>query len=553
MIQEIFSQSQLNIKPFKPMRSKAKTRLVSITMGRVRKNQISKHKSESTRGFGITEMVLSVAAGSLLIAGGAIAMRSMGSAIQASSQINTLRNSSTTGLRLLRSETQRSIHLLVPGGTYESEQDFTDLNTAEHAEVIKGCQNLSMLAPIRSPFNPIFGMRMAELTTPVIYGLGTAKNSIGYSLLRCGPALSADGKYEVENAIISRALENIGTVPCLDGNCGNNSSSAEIISSLDNQLTDDNKTKTRIYPEPALAIETDTVRKLLKLIDPTDAGDSVEFSFLQAPGSPRDLRVNLNFTAYARADKINRTNSDFDENESNSSENNLANNQGLSGCTDNGGCTFYGIPVRSDKIQLIVDGSGSMSTCIAWGSSYGDTYRTFYDGSRYIQTRKICNLTRMESLQNELRALINSLSADTKISLEAFSSPGYNNHRSWRQGNLQELTADNRQKAIDFVNSLSSGSVTKWGGTRPWSALDRAFDNNDATAIFFMTDGKPNYDRNGGYWSSYDFEPTATYYINKNNSRDPNKLNANTVSVGQKSEWLQLISDGTEGIYKRIN
>ena len=116
---------------------------------------------------------------------------------------------------------------------------------------------------------------------------------------------------------------------------------------------------------------------------------------------------------------------------------------------------------------------------------------------------------------------------------------------------MQELSPDNRQKAIDFVNSLSSGSVTKWGGTRPWSALDRAFENNDATAIFFMTDGDPNYDRNGGYWSSYDFEPTASYYINKKISR-PNKLNANTVSVGQKSEWLKLMSDGTDGI-KQIN
>lgn len=535
------------------MRSKAKKRLVSVTMGRINRNLVSKHQHDTTRGFGIAEVVLSVAAGSLLITGGAIAMRGMGSAIQASSQINSLRSSAATGLRLLRSETQRSIHLLVPGGTYESEQEFTDLNGSEHETAIQQCQSLSVAEPQYSPFNPIFGMRMAELTTPVIYGIGTAKNGNNYSLLRCGPALSADGKYEVENVIVSRTFENIGTVPCDGENCEIIYNNKDIVSSLNNELTSENKSKPRVYPEPALAIETDTVRKLLKFKDPKEADESIEFSFLQAPKSPRELRVNLNFTAYARADKINRTNSDFDESGGEPSENEAAGNQGLSGCSDNGGCTFYGIPVSTNKLQLIVDGSGSMSTCIAWGSTYGDTYRTFYDGSRYMQTRKICNLTRMESLQNELRALINSLSADTKISLQAFSSPGYNNHRSWREGILQELSPDNRQKAIDFVNSLSNGSVTKWGGTRPWSALDRAFENNDATAIFFMTDGDPNYDRNGGYWSSYDFEPTASYYINKNNSRDPNKLNANTVSVGQKSEWLELMSDGTDGAYKQIN
>ena len=76
------------------------------------------------------------------------------------------------------------------------------------------------------------------------------------------------------------------------------------------------------------------------------------------------IYVDLNFTAYARADKINRTEDGID----------LA-DTGLSGCSKEGDCTFFGIPVTSDKVQLIVDGSGSMSTCIAWGSTYGDQRR----------------------------------------------------------------------------------------------------------------------------------------------------------------------------------
>ena len=53
-------------------------------------------------------------------------------------------------------------------------------------------------------------------------------------------------------------------------------------------------------------------------------------------------------------------------------------------------------------------------TLHAWGGTYGGYTIEPSSGNRYMQTRKICNLTRMESLQNELRALINSLSADTK-------------------------------------------------------------------------------------------------------------------------------------------
>ena len=103
-----------------------------------------------------------------------------------------------------------------------------------------------------------------------------------------------------------------------------------------------------------------------------------------------------------------------------------------------------------------------------------------------------------------------------------------------------------------IVNSLSAGKPNRWGGTRPWDSLDRAFGNTNANTLFFMTDGDPNNDPNGGGWSNSDYQATAETYIGMNNSRDP-KLSVNTVSVGQPSQWLELISGGANGIYKIID
>jgi hypothetical protein len=102
------------------------------------------------------------------------------------------------------------------------------------------------------------------------------------------------------------------------------------------------------------------------------------------------------------------------------------------------------------------------------------------------------------------------------------------------------------------VNSLSSGDVKRWGGTSPWATLDKAFANSSAKSIYFMTDGDPNNDRNGNAWSSADFQPTANTYLGINNGRSL-KLIVNTVSIGQDSPWLKLISDSASGTYKMVN
>ena len=520
---------------------------------------------QGSRGFTLTETLVSAAAGAVLITGGAMALRTISSSMNHSGNLSSLRSSATSGMRLLRSEVQRSLYILVKGGSFDSERDYTNLNDANHPEYGESITECKALALTRNGvFNPMFGLKMAELNTPVIYGLGLSQNGNDYALIRCGAPLNTDGRYETEQPTLATILENIGKIPCTesDGECaaptnsqGKELTLAEIAATVDTSLKSDplpenaNRSLPSTYLQPALAIQTDSIRKLLKLVDPTDPTDSINYSFLQLPGGTSDATVNLDMTAYARADKVARDDAYYDV--MNGDTISTTQPTGLSGCTG-AICSFYGIPVTSDAIQLIVDGSGSMSSCITWGTTTNTKSRVYYNGSSYASSKRNCLVTRMESLQNELRNLLMSLPSTARISLQAFSSSGYLNHRTWNNGNMAELNDANRASALAFVNSLSAGDVTRWGGTSPWATLDKAFANPSAKSIYFMTDGDPNNDRNGNSWSSADFQPTANTYLGMNNGRTI-KLIVNTVSIGQDSPWLKLISDSASGTYKMVN
>ena len=511
-------------------------------------------RPNKTNGFTLTEALVAAVTTMVVAGGAAVGMRGLNSAIRESSDLSGLRSNATTGTRLLRSEVQRSLHLMVQGGTHAAQREYTDLNNPDHPEYKTALNTCAALEP-NSVFNPFFGMKMAELDTPVIYGLGVAKNGMNYALIRCGPPLRADGRYETETAIRSTVLEGIGSIPCnsetkrCDGPAdkqGLQLSIAQIAAGLDTTLNANNSSGMRSYLEPAIAIQTDNHRKLLKIIDPTEESDAIQHSYLHNPGAKGGRYVDLDLIAYARADKVSRTDAFYAVRSGASDEADT-----ISRCVGSN-CSFYGIPVDSDSVQLVVDGSGSMSACIAWGNTRASRSRVFFNGRRYFRTRRTCLATRMESLQSELRNLLNSLPATTKLSLQAFSSPGHLNHRNWEQGELLALTPTNRNSALEFVNSLSNGTVTRWGGTHPWDALNRAFNNDAANSIYFLTDGQPNHDPNGGHWNSRDYNKTANRYLNMNNRRS-NQLAVNTISIGLHSPWMEMMSNSGSGSYKLVD
>ena len=114
-----------------------------------------------------------------------------------------------------------------------------------------------------------------------------------------------------------------------------------------------------------------------------------------------------------------------------------------------------------------------------------------------------------------------------------------------------------RDSAIQFVNTLDNDRVTRWGGTDPWNAIQSAFDDTEADTLYLMSDGRPNRDRNGGNWSSWDHQDTANHFagenVNRQHDGQDRALIVNTTSLGLESPWLEKLSELTQGYYNQID
>ena len=84
------------------------------------------------------------------------------------------------------------------------------------------------------------------------------------------------------------------------------------------------------------------------------------------------------------------------------------------------------------------------------------------------------------------------------------------------------------------MNTLDDPYPTQWGGTKPWDAIQTAFDDDEVDTLYLLSDGKANRDRNGGSWNKYDYNSTANHYANQNEDRDIS-LKVNTTSLGLAS------------------
>ena len=79
-------------------------------------------------------------------------------------------------------------------------------------------------------------------------------------------------------------------------------------------------------------------------------------------------------------------------------------------------------------------------------------------------------------------------------------------------------------------------------------AIQAAFDDPETDALYFLSDGKPNRDRYGGYWGSSDESPTANYYSGLNEEREVN-LKVHTTALGRESFWMEKLAELTGGAY----
>lgn len=422
-------------------------------------------KPERNGFAGMSELVISAGVGTLLIMASGMALQSTGSLIKQSEDKATLRQNSTNGLRLMRSEVERSMHLVLnKSEAFSSDQTHINLDNSRYTNLVNDCTALAG----NRPFKPLFGVKMIELNQPVLYGMSLGSG--GFTIERCGAPLDPDGQYNETAALfLSRVLEDIGAIPCRDESeleegeslatvCEEDGpTKAEILDSTDFTFRE-GKTPSRTERQPALRIETDTNYKLVKFIDPTSADeeedeDDITESFINklGVGDRRVTEQPLYFTAFARADK--RVDNFGDE--------------GQGGPLN--GAFFQNI--TSSNVRFVIDGSGSMSACVMWGDGYG-SWRTFYDPNqgRYRDTRKICALTRMEALMSEMTMILQQLPNNTKVGLTSFSSGDYGNNKEWvesKNGLVRLGDEGKRDSAIQFVNTLDDERVTRWGAPIP--------------------------------------------------------------------------------------
>lgn len=518
--------------------------------------RINRQTIVKPNGFaGLSEVIVAAGVGTLLIMASGAALRSTGTLIHQAEDKSTLRQNAINGLRLMRSEVERSMHLVInQSKPFSDEQAHINLSDNRYSSIIGECRNLAG----NQTFKPVFGVKMSDLNQPVLYGIISTGGT--YDLRRCGAPLRPDGKYnETADIFLSDIINHIGSIPCKKESdlkegeslitvCQpNGPTQAQIIESTDFTFIQ-GKTPSRTEREPALRIETDVNYKLVKFIDPTETKngeeeDIITQSFINKLGVG-DRRVTyqpLYFAAFARADK--RINNFGEEGQ---------------GAPLNG--AFFR-NITSSNVRFVIDGSGSMSACVMWGDGYG-SWRTFYDPNkgRYRDTNQKCALTRMEALISEMTMILEQLPNNTKIGITAFSSNGYRNNKGWSESSsgLARLGDDRkRDSAIQFVNTLDDEKVTRWGGTDPWDAIQQAFDDTETDTMYIMSDGRPNKDRNGGSWSNWDQEPTANFYASQNNNRKFNNkdraLIVNTTSLELNSPWLEYLSQKTQGYYNQID
>ncbi|AII44104.1 hypothetical protein KR100_12160 [Synechococcus sp. KORDI-100] len=518
----------------------------------------------------------------MVIGAGALALRSTQTLIKSSGEKTTQRQNAANGVRLMRSEIERSLHALVNGTPPDAELAYTDLG--QYGDAVLQCQQLANgLTPgsseltdqQKAKFLPLFGLKMADVTgQPVLYGMAQGSSSRTFSVKRCGTPLGLDGRYNNDKApFVATVIDGIGMMPCLtyndDKECTDTErplpdkeafevTAIDVLQALNQKdfygfSVSDNTTPNRQYLEPAFRFETDNSRKLIRVIGPMTCDDSTEVcventQITVASSTDSKNSQPLMLTAYARADKRLMT----------PGEN-----------TTTLGSEWFR-DVNSKNVRFLVDGSGSMSACMAWSFGkngtleMGDTNRTYhtpqgdplYRGNSYETSKAICNETRMERLQRELSELIQQLPQDTKVSLEVFSTPGYFNNRQWDKSKNGLVTigdGNNRDSALEFVSSLDDQPGSTWGGTNPWAGLERSFEDKEADTLYFLSDGLPTTKLSiPGEDASYsnDFRPAATYYAKLNEEeRQTKPLQVNSTSVMLSSPWMEDLSKKTEGNY----
>jgi von Willebrand factor type A domain len=189
--------------------------------------------------------------------------------------------------------------------------------------------------------------------------------------------------------------------------------------------------------------------------------------------------------------------------------------------TAKGQGSFYGIPVKGQKIIFILDRSGSMRA-----KTVNSKYLPKSNNKRNI-------LNRLQVLKRNLNDLIAMQPNHVEVGLIFFGSPKV---QPFPQEGFFKLTQSNRSKLKNFINAMNPS-----GGTPMKYAMQYAFEKTVAKYnvdnIYLLSDGEPD--------SGARSVKNGIQTYNK-----PYKVKINTVAIGQDSKLLKDIANDNGGIYQ---
>lgn len=207
------------------------------------------------------------------------------------------------------------------------------------------------------------------------------------------------------------------------------------------------------------------------------------------------------------------------------------------GKADDGGTTFYGIPIKSKRLLFICDRSGSMAEKAAWQpkveTGIGDNDKP--DGDRKID---ICKY--------ELRKAVRGLPEDAMFNIIFFNRDPI----IFSESGPVKATPANKKKAIDWIHSFQP-----LGATNIFDTIEKGFTfwgpkNQQknvlgmADTIFLLSDGLPT----AGQWC--DNTEKLIQEVQKMN--DGCKVVINGIYVGSDKageEFMKKLAESSSGIF----
>ena len=172
--------------------------------------------------------------------------------------------------------------------------------------------------------------------------------------------------------------------------------------------------------------------------------------------------------------------------------------------------SFYGMRIISDRLCFVIDNSGSMTAKTKSGK------------------------TRLKAMQDQLTETFTGLPDGTLVNMAFFAAKV----KLWSD-ELRMLNTSSREKAIEMINEIGTGSATI-----TYEGLLAGLADPRVDTIYILTDGQP-------YGGALPNTGDILREIGRINS--VRHVVINCISVGQDSNFLKKLADQNHGKYARVD